>query len=136
MNIVINILIILIMLFQFNECNEIEKLKKEMNNLKKDFEYVGNSMLKRVTEFKEEVSKDMEDSFKGTNAFMLRLERDLDKANKNNAELSLKFNQTINQLDSNIKNNELFKKQASIIYLYKLNLILLLYYLILIKNNI
>ncbi len=78
----------------------------------------------------------MEDSFKGTNSFMLRLERDLDKANKNNAELSLKFNQTINQLDSNIKNNELFKKQAGIIYLYNLNLILLLYYLILIKNNI
>jgi hypothetical protein len=46
MNIVINIVIILIMLFQFNECNEIEKLKQEMNNLKKDFEYVGNSMLK------------------------------------------------------------------------------------------
>ncbi len=41
MNIVINILIILIMLFQFNECNEIEKLKKEMNNLKKDFEYIN-----------------------------------------------------------------------------------------------
>ncbi len=110
MNIVINILIILIMLFEFNECNEIEKLKQEMNNLKKDFEYVGNSMLKKVTEFKEEVSKDMEDSFIGTNTFMLRLERDLDKANKNNAELSLKISQTINRLDSNIK-------QAGIIYI-------------------
>jgi hypothetical protein len=52
----------------------------------------------------------MEDSFKGTNSFMLRLERDLDKANKNNAELSLKISQTINRLDSNIK-------QAGIIYI-------------------
>jgi len=110
----LNILIILTLLIEFNECtnNEIEELKKEMNNLKQDFEYLGQQMLRRVTEFKEEAANDMETSFIATNKFMERLERDLDKANKNNAELNLKLNQTLNELDSNIKNNELFKKQA------------------------
>ena len=110
--IILNILMILTILIKFNECNEIEKLKKEMNNLKQDFEYLGQQMLRRVTEFKEEAEKDMEIGFEVTNKFMARLERDLDKANKNNAELNLKLNQTLNELDSNIKNNELFKKQA------------------------
>jgi len=56
----LNILIILIILIKFNECNEIEKLKKEMNDLKQDFEYLGQQMLRRVTEFKEEAKKDMD----------------------------------------------------------------------------
>ena len=111
----INILMILTILIKFNEFNEIEKLKKEMNNLKQDFEYLGQQMLRRVTEFKEEAEKDMEIGFEVTNKFMVRLERDLDIANKNNAELNFKCNQTISELDTNIKNNELFKKQAGIL---------------------
>jgi len=115
----LNILILLLTLFKFNECNEIKELKKEMNNLKQDFEYLGQQMLRRVTEFKEEAKKDMEIGFEVTNKFMARLERDLDKANKNNAELNLKFNQTINEMDT--KNNELFKKQAGRVHiLFKL----------------
>ena len=102
----LNILIVFTLLTEFNECinNEIEELKKEIN-------YLGQVMLKRVTEFKEESAKDMEFNFNVTNRFMARLERDLDRANKNNAELILKFNQTINE----ISNNELFKKQAGFI---------------------
>jgi len=47
------------------------------------------------------------------------LKKDLDRANKNNAELNLKFNQTINEMDT--KNNELFKKQAGRVHiLFKL----------------
>jgi hypothetical protein len=64
----LNIIIILAILIELNECNEIEKLKKEMHNLKKDFEYLGQEMFRRI-------------------------------------------------LDSNIKNNELFKKQSGIFYL-------------------
>ena len=104
----LNILILLLTLIKFNECNEIKELKKEMNNLKQDFEYLGQQMLRRVTEFKEEAEKDMEIG-------LSRLEIDLDRANKNNAELNFKFNQTISELDTNIKNNELFKKQAGIL---------------------
>jgi hypothetical protein len=33
---------ILTILIKFNECNEVEGLKKEMNNLKQDFEYLEN----------------------------------------------------------------------------------------------
>ena len=47
------------------------------------------------------------------------LKKDLDRAHKNNAELNLKFNQTINEMDT--KNNELFKKQAGRVHiLFKL----------------
>jgi len=96
-----------------------EVLKKEMNNLKQDFEYLGQQMLRRVTEFKEEAEKDMDIGFEVTNKFMSRLEKDLDRANKKNAELNLKFNQTINEMDT--KNNELFKKQAGRVHiLFKL----------------
>ena len=99
----LNILILLLTLFKFNECNEIKELKKEMNNLKQDFEYLGQQMLRRVTEFKEEAEKDMEIG-------LSRLEIDLDRANKNNADL----NETINELD---------KKHTSktIIKYFKLN---------------
>jgi ferredoxin-NADP reductase len=113
----LNIIIILTILIKLNECNEIEKLKKEMHNLKQNFEYLGQQMSRRVTEFKEEVANDMETSFIATNKFMARLERDLERSNSNNDDLNLKFNQTLNELDSNIKNNELFKKQAGIFYL-------------------
>ena len=50
----LNILLILTILIKLNECNEVEGLKKEMNNLKQDFEYLGQEMSKRVTKFKEE----------------------------------------------------------------------------------
>jgi hypothetical protein len=33
---------ILTILIKFNECNEVEEIKKEMNNLKQDFEYLEN----------------------------------------------------------------------------------------------
>jgi hypothetical protein len=93
-------------LIEFNECtnNEIEELKKEIN-------YLGQIMSKQIAESRE-TAKDMDIGFELTNKFMARLERGLDKANKNNAELNLKLNQTLNELDSNTKNNELFKKQA------------------------
>jgi hypothetical protein len=113
----LNIIIILAILIELNECNEIEKLKKEMHNLKQDFEYLGQEMLRRITEFKEEAKKDMENGFEVTNKFMARLKRDLERSNNNNDDLNLKFNQTLNELDSNIKNNELFKKQSGIFYL-------------------
>ena len=38
----LNILMILTILIKFNECNEVEELKKEMNSLKQDFEYLEN----------------------------------------------------------------------------------------------
>ena len=40
-----------------NECNEIEIIKKELNKLKEDFKYVGQSMSTQIAEFKEEVKK-------------------------------------------------------------------------------
>ena len=49
---ILNIMIILTFI-ELNECSEIEKLKKEMNNLKQDFNYLGSEMLKRITEFEQ-----------------------------------------------------------------------------------
>jgi hypothetical protein len=56
----------------------------------------------------------MEIGFEVTNKFMVRLEKDLDRANKNNAEINLKFNQTFNEMDTNMK---WIPKQAGIFYL-------------------
>ena len=50
----LNILIILLTLIEFNECNEMEVLKKEMNNFTQDSEHFGQQMLKRITKFKDE----------------------------------------------------------------------------------
>ena len=90
----LNILIILTLLIEFNECtnNEIEELKKEIN-------YLGQIMSKQIAESRE-TAKDVEIGFELTNKFMARLERGLDKANKNNAELNLKLNQISGRITS------------------------------------
>ena len=94
----LNILIVLTTLIKFNECNDIEDIIKDL----------AQQWSRRVTQFKEELEKDMGNG-------LSRLEKDLDRANKNNAELNLKFNQTINEMDT--KNNELFKKQAGRVHI-------------------
>ena len=82
----LNILIVLTTLIKFNECNDIEDIIKDL----------AQQWSRRVTQFKEELEKDMGNG-------LSRLEKDLDRANKNNAEINLKFNQTINEMDTNMK---------------------------------
>lgn len=53
----INILLILIILLKYNECNEIEIIKKEINNFKEQVKYLGQSMHTKITEFKEETNQ-------------------------------------------------------------------------------
>ena len=48
---------IVLILIKLNECNEIELLKKEINNLKEQVKYLGQSMSSQITEFKEETDK-------------------------------------------------------------------------------
>jgi hypothetical protein len=53
----INILLILIILLKYNQCNEIEIIKKEINNFKELVKYLGQSMHTKITEFKEETNQ-------------------------------------------------------------------------------
>ena len=53
----INILIILIILLKYNECNEIEIKKKEINELKEQVKYFGQSMNTKIAVFKEETNQ-------------------------------------------------------------------------------
>ena len=46
-----------LILIKLNECSEIELLKKEINNLKEEVKYLGQSMSAQITEFKEETEK-------------------------------------------------------------------------------
>ncbi len=53
----IQLIILVITFMKHCECNEIEIIKKELNKLKEDFKYVGQSMSTQIAEFKEEVKK-------------------------------------------------------------------------------
>jgi hypothetical protein len=46
-------LVILIIFIKYIKCNEIDIIKKEINNLKEDFKYLGQSMSRQITELKE-----------------------------------------------------------------------------------
>ena len=53
----IQLIILIITFMKYCECNEIEIIKKGLNKLKEDFNYVGQSMSTQIAEFKEEAKK-------------------------------------------------------------------------------
>jgi len=46
-------LVILIIFIRYIKCDEIDMIKKEINKLKEDFKYLGQSMSKLKTELKQ-----------------------------------------------------------------------------------